>query len=130
MTRYKKDLILSIAIFVIAFTMLAAYFVSLGHITQDGVVYAAVYISGEMIKKIDLDHDDIFTIDTRYGQNTLCVRNGMIAVTDSDCRGKDCVHMGYISHSGEFIACLPHELFIKIEGENASKKGGIDAFAY
>ena len=39
-----------------------------------------------------------------------------IAVTESNCPGRDCVHTGAIYRAGQTIVCLPARLVITLEG--------------
>jgi len=45
-------------------------------------------------------------------------------VEDSPCRDKICVLGGWISHSGEWLACLPNSVFVRVEGADT---GPVDA---
>ena len=45
---------------------------------------------------------------------TVTVKNGKIAVTHSDCPGKDCVGCGWQSQSGRSLVCLPNRMEIRI----------------
>ncbi len=47
-----------------------------------------------------------------------------VAVTDSDCPGKDCVHTGAISRVGQSVVCLPARLSIQLTG---TQDGSVDA---
>jgi len=44
----------------------------------------------------------------------VTVKNGKIAVTHSDCPGKDCVGCGWQSQSGRSLVCLPNRMEIRI----------------
>ena len=48
--------------------------------------------------------------------NRVEVRDGRIAIVDSDCPGEDCVHSGWISRPGRSIVCLPNRLEIRVTG--------------
>lgn len=78
---------------------------------------ATVLINGQVFTELSLETDTVLPIHSAYGHNTLTVKNGMIAVTDSDCPGHDCMKMGYRSE-GAPIVCLPHNLVITFDGES------------
>ena len=80
---------------------------------RDGSV-AAIYIDGEIYKKVPLYKDDVIVIESQYGKNTVLIKNGKVSVTDSDCRGGDCMNEG-ISKTSRAIVCLPNRLSIIIE---------------
>lgn len=84
-------------------------------IPRDPGNMATVLINGQVYMEIPLDTNASYPIVTGYGSNTLTVRDGMIAVTEADCPGHDCVQMGYRSE-GEPIVCLPHNLVITFDG--------------
>lgn len=85
-----------------------------------------VKVDGEIIESFDLKENLITNIDTGYGTNTLCIENGEVCVTESDCYGKDCVKFGKISDVNKHIICLPHHLVVYIQGENCDT----DAVSY
>lgn len=74
---------------------------------------AEVYQDGNLMQRISLDTDQIWTVTADYS-NTITVCDGKIAITDSDCPGGDCVHTGWIGTSGRSIVCLPNRLEIRV----------------
>lgn len=82
---------------------------------------AVIMLDGKEYKKIDLskvkDPYDI-TISTEHGTNIVHVENGAISVTEADCPDKICVNQGKITSSGIPIVCMPHKLYISIEGDD------------
>lgn len=75
--------------------------------------YAEIYRDGELIKTVSLSRNQTFTVEGKYS-NTVTVRDGKIAVTESGCPGADCVHCGWISGTGRSIVCLPNGLEIRV----------------
>ncbi len=57
----------------------------------------------------------------------IVIESGTVRVTSSDCPNKICIQMGRISRSGQWIACLPHQVFIRIIGETQKDAADIDA---
>ena len=49
-------------------------------------------------------------------------------VSDSPCKNKICIEMGKISQVGQWVACLPNHVFVRISGTPTA--GGLDATAY
>ncbi len=72
-----------------------------------------VYLDGELVKTLPLDEDVEFTLDGKY-HNTVTVRQGKVAITESDCPGEDCVACGWVSGSGRSIVCLPNGVEIRV----------------
>lgn len=83
----------------------------------DGKV-ARVYQDGVLIREIDLSSiisSYEFTVDTKFGTNTIKVRNGGICVSEADCSDQTCVNQGWLSGGATPIVCLPHKLIIRLE---------------
>ena len=59
-------------------------------------------------------------IENNY-TNKLVVKDGKVAIVESDCPGMDCVHSGRISGKGRSLVCLPNRVEIRIEGEMESE---------
>ena len=76
---------------------------------------AEIYQNGKLVKTVQLAEDQEFTVTGAY-TNTVTVRDGKIAVTQSDCPGEDCVRCGWISGTGRSIVCLPNGLELRVVG--------------
>lgn len=91
--------------------------------TFGGGTVAVISVDGEEYKKIDLSRvteSYDLVIETQWGHNTVHVAPGAISVTESNCPDGICINQGEITKSGIPIICMPHRLYIQIEG------GGID----
>lgn len=77
---------------------------------------AQIYQNGQLLQTVSLAEDREFTVTGEY-TNTIAVRDGKIAVIDSDCPGGDCIHCGWVSSGGKTIVCLPNGLEIRIPSE-------------
>ena len=82
---------------------------------------AKIYLDGTLLRTVSLDVSQKFDVTAEY-RNTISVREGKIAVTESDCPGGDCMHSGWVGSSGRSIVCLPNRLEIRI----ISGSGGVD----
>ena len=80
---------------------------------------AVVTIGGEEIGRYPLNEPGIFVLNG--GTNTLVVRDGVAWMEEAKCPDKICMAMGKISRNGEFIACLPNQLLVVIEGGESSQ---------
>ena len=74
---------------------------------------AQIYQGGELIMTVSLEMAQEFPVEGDY-RNVVTVRDGQIAITDSDCPGKDCVHSGAIRSPGRSLVCLPNALEIRV----------------
>ena len=61
------------------------------------------------------------------GQTVIEIRQGQIRVVDSPGPRKICVRAGWISTEGQWLACLPNRIFIRVRGGQAAE---IDAQAF
>ena len=77
---------------------------------------AEVTSHGQLIRTVDLNIDQEFTVTDDTGSNIITVRDGKIAVTWADCPDGYCVDRGFCN-SGTQIVCLPHSLVITFIGE-------------
>ena len=60
-----------------------------------GDAVAQIYQNGQLLMTVALDRPDQFPVQGDYC-NTVTVKDGAIAITDSDCPGQDCIHSGSI----------------------------------
>lgn len=72
---------------------------------------AIISVNGEECYRINLQEERELTVKSRWGSNTISVKNGKIAVLEADCPTQICVLRGY-QNSGIPIICLPHRLVI------------------
>ena len=116
--RFQKGDYLAVAV-----TLLLAAVVFLAflpRVTGDTPM-AEIYLDGTLVRRVSLDTSVEFSVTGDY-MNTVTVRDGKIAVTESDCPGGDCVHSGWIGTSGRSIVCLPNRMEIRI----VSAPGDVD----
>ena len=50
------------------------------------------------------------------GDSVIEIHNGRVRFVSSPCRGKQCIHSGWLSHSGELAACLPNGIMVSVIG--------------
>lgn len=55
-------------------------------------------------------------LDGPLGTTTLVLDQQGVKIIDSPCAYKVCIGMGQIGRVGEWIACVPNHLLIRIEG--------------
>jgi hypothetical protein len=75
-----------------------------------------------------LDQDRTVDVSGPLGTTVIEIHDGAVHVHDSPCRDKICVAAGWLDRSGEWAACLPNRVFIRVEGD--SEEEAIDALAY
>ena len=75
--------------------------------------YVEVYHRGQLVHVLPLEQDAAVTVAGKY-TNTITIRQGRVAVTDSDCPGGDCVGCGWIDSTGRVLVCLPNEVEVRV----------------
>lgn len=116
--RFQKGDYLAVAV-----TLLLAAVVFLAFLPREtgDTPMAEIYLDGTLVRRVSLDTAAEFSVTGDY-MNTVIVRDGKIAVTESDCPGGDCVHSGWIGTFGRSIVCLPNRMEIRI----VSAPGDVD----
>lgn len=112
--RFQKWDICAIGLVIFIAVAVFTLFLPMGN---RGAAYAEIYLEGELIQTVSLAEAREFTVTGAY-KNTIAVRDGKIAVTDSDCPSQDCVACGWSGSAGRSIVCLPNKLEIRIVSEN------------
>lgn len=62
------------------------------------------------------------------GLTEIDIVAGRVVFAHSPCPNQTCVASGEIHREGQWLACLPNEVFARIEG--GTDDGGVDAAAY
>lgn len=104
----------------ICLIIIAVIFLVLWLVPKDGGGEAKVYVNGKLKTQLSLDKDCEFTVESKFGKNTVTVKDGNIYISHADCPDKLC-QKGKITSSGESIVCLPNRLSIVIENTKKSK---------
>ena len=107
-------------IFAVALVVMLAVVTVFCFLPKDDSVarVAEIYLDGERIETLDLNKDQMVSIDGNY-HNTVTVSGGKVAITASDCPGEDCVHSGAITAPGRSIVCLPNGVEVRVVGQSA-----------
>lgn len=105
------------------FWLYAQYWTA-GNVQAD---YALVMVDRSAPLKITLDHPHLVTVRGPLGENVLQVDRGKIRVISSPCKGKQCIHAGWLHASGDFTACLPNRVSIEVHSNTEDQ---FDEIAY
>ena len=76
-----------------------------------------------------LDRDVTVPITGPLGDTVVEIKGGKARIARSPCPNQTCVAAPAIDRPGEWNACLPNEVIIRVENDGGEKDGGIDAFA-
>src|ERR1041384_2961112 len=64
----------------------------------------------------DLTHSQIIAVQGRLGVSRIEIRDGKARFIESPCRGKLCIHAGWIAQGGDVAARLPNGVVIALQG--------------
>lgn len=76
-----------------------------------------IYKDGRLLECLPLNKDASFYVEGEY-TNIITVRNGMVAVTESNCPGGDCKACGWL-HTAGSIVCLPNRVEVRVVNSEA-----------
>lgn len=100
----------------------SAYFVYGGPQPSTLVISSA---EGEWL--YPLAEDRSVAVDGPLGVTVVNIEGGRARIADSPCSNKTCMAAQPIASSGEWTACLPNGVFIRVEG--GGNDDGVDATA-
>ncbi len=79
-------------------------------------VKAEIYYNSDLVKTVDLSGGKDMTFSIPQDKNVVfhLYKDGSIAFVESDCPDKVCIHAGKLKTAGQFAACLPNGIVMKI----------------
>lgn len=77
----------------------------------------------------DLQTPNTITIEGPVGQTIITINNNQVDVLESPGYKQICVNAAPISQNGQWLACLPNQVFIRIHGKN-KKENPIDGVSF
>ena len=106
----KKDILFACIVIVLSLVMLLAVNRYYG---QEGD-HLIIRIDGKVYGRYPLEKDQEIRIQTEYGSNMICVKDGAVYMKEADCPDRYCVRQGKIHREEQTIVCLPHKLIVEI----------------
>ncbi len=79
---------------------------------------------GEWIYPLDANRE--IDVAGPLGTTKVEIQGKVARVEDSPCANKTCIAMGGIASAGQWVACLPNKVLVRIEG-GASDGQSVDA---
>lgn len=78
---------------------------------------AEITVDGKVIRTIDLSTapDETFTVESGYGTNVVCIKDGEIFVSEASCPDKICINHGPLKSEYLPIICLPNKFVIELK---------------
>ncbi len=105
----------------VAFAALSAYGPGSG---QESAVLKGK--GGEWVYPLSTDRE--VRVAGPLGETVVLIRGRSVRIIDSPCPNKTCIAAGAIDRPGQWLACLPNQVFVSVEGRR--KDDGIDASVY
>lgn len=111
--KHKKEVILIVIIIAISCILLIVNKI----IFSKPARYLEITVDGNVVEKLDLNHDtEILVNGYQGGTNRIVIEGGKVHVSDATCPDKICIHQGTIEQTGESIVCLPNRMIAQIMG--------------
>jgi hypothetical protein len=106
-------------IFILALVAVCAIALTLWFALREEGSFVSVVIDGRVVATYPLSVDRVEVIHSADGgENVLVIKDGKAYIESANCPGHDCTRFFPISYVGETIACRPHEVVIRIDGES------------
>jgi hypothetical protein len=88
-----------------------------------------VVVSGEGGEWIyPLDRDRSIEVEGPLGTSVVVIEGADVHIDSSPCPNQTCVASGHRARGGQWLACLPNKVFVRIEG--GGEDGGVDATVF
>lgn len=65
-----------------------------------------------------LDKDSELSFEGLEGITKVMVKDGKACVVESPCANKNCISMGFLSSPGDWAACLPNDVILRVESNH------------
>ncbi len=88
-----------------------------------GAVAEIVIVDGGEVRSVSLEKNARYEVVSRGVHLTVCVEDGRIFVSESDCRDAVCRNTPPISRAGQSIVCAPAGVVVRISGEEVLVDG-------
>ena len=74
-----------------------------------------------------LEAEEQVVVPGPLGDTVVEIHNRTAAVISSPCPGQTCIAVGHITSNGQWIACLPNNVIVTIEGSTTTSQDSLDA---
>ena len=113
---------------ILLFVVIIIYFSLNFFVKNKSPVKQVVIESSKNIWYYQLDKNKEINIEGNLGESTIKIQDGFVSFENSPCPNKLCVLSSAISKNGQWIACLPNGVFVRIEGEDENTE--VDGISY
>lgn len=119
----RTDILIIIGIIAVSVAAWGIYNYAFG----EDRVKAEIYYYSDLVKTVGLNTGEDMTFSIPQDEHVVfhLYEDGSIAFVESDCPDKVCIHAGKLKTTGQFAACLPNGIVIKLVPEK--ERGENDA---
>ncbi len=121
--RLRGGLRLGDACLIAVLLVTAVLLLLLPFLSDRGAVAEIVIVDGGEVRSVSLEKNARYEIESRGVHLTVCVEDGRIFVSESDCRDAVCRTTPPISYAGQSIVCAPAGVVVRISGEEVLVDG-------
>jgi len=86
---------------------------------QAGVEFVTIQVDNKPRQLYPISKNQKLVITGPLGPSHIQIENGRVHFTHSPCRNKQCITHGWISKSGETVACLPNRISVSLIGRES-----------
>ncbi len=112
---------------ILVFALALLVWLYLHHWVGGRADYARILVANQAPQQISLQHPQQISIQGHLGESLIEVAEGRIRFIASPCRNKYCIHAGWLTKGGDFVACLPNQVSIEL---HRTKTVEFDAIVY
>lgn len=120
----RTDIIIIVGIIAVSVAAWGIYNFSFG----SNRVKAEIYYYSELVRTVELTAGEDRTFSIPQDKHVVFhqYKDGSIAFVESDCPDKVCIHAGKLKTAGQFAACLPNGIVMKIVPAKEQGEGDAD----
>ncbi len=116
----KKITLIDIIIFLLFLTVSSLSFRLYTNVSGKPEVHIT---SGDKEFVYDLSVDTFATFEGPVGNTIVEISNNKVHIHSSDCKNQICVLSGWIEKPGQWLSCLPNDVFVLIKGKDENSQG-------
>ena len=108
----RTDILVIIGILAVSIVCWGIY----QHASAQAGAKAEIYYYSKLVETVELSKGEDRTFSIPQNKNVVfhLYKDGSIAFVKSDCPDKVCIHAGRLRTAGQFAACLPNGIVMKI----------------
>ncbi len=86
--------------------------------TQASPAQVIITSTDRQITRIDITEERIIEVEGKLGKSVIEVADGKVRFVNSPCPHHLCMKRGWIDMPGDWIACVPNGILVRISGES------------